>query len=174
LQSKNIVLREVCLSDDEFILELINQPAWKKYISDHSIDTLDQTRDYIESRLIAQYRLHGYGLWVVESNDEKTPIGLCGLIKRDYLDYVDLGFGFIPRYWGKSFAYEASVMCLDYAFNVIKSDRVLAVTVPENGNSINLLDRLGFKYKNEISLAGKNEILSLYEKKSELNSMPNN
>ncbi|MEM1154533.1 MAG: GNAT family N-acetyltransferase [Pseudomonadota bacterium] len=163
LRSANLKLREAAESDTDFILKLINQPAWKKYISNHSIRTPDQAREYIETKLIAMYRHFGFGLWVVESAQENLPVGLCGLVKRESLEHIDLGFGFLPRYWGQGFAYEASVLCLQYAFESLKTEKVLAITVPANDRSVKLLESLGFDYKEDYSHPGDDEVLALYE-----------
>jgi RimJ/RimL family protein N-acetyltransferase len=163
LQTKNFILREVVESDTDFILELINQPAWKKYISDHSIETPDQAREYIKTKFTAMYKDLGFGLWAVESISEKMPVGLCGLLKRESLEHIDLGFAFLPRYWGKGFAYETSVLCLQYAFEHLSAPKVYAITVPSNDRSVRLLECLGFSYKENYSHPGSSEVLSLYE-----------
>lgn len=163
LKSDRLNLREATKSDSDFILELINQPAWKKYISKHSIKTQEQACTYIEEKLIVMYREHGFGMWVVESTNETSPVGLCGLLKRDSLKFIDLGFGFLPKYWGKGFATEASALCLHYAFERLNTPKVLAITVPCNDRSIRLLENLRFSYKEEYFHPGSSEVLSLYE-----------
>lgn len=89
------------MQDTGFILELINQPAWKKFITNHSINTPDKACEYIENKLIAMYQTLGFGLWVVELRAESRPIGVCVLLKRETLESVDLGFGFLSGVWGK-------------------------------------------------------------------------
>lgn len=163
LQTKHFNLREASESDADFILKLINQPAWKQYISNHSIETLSQARKYISSKLTPMYDELGLGLWIVESIHDKLPVGLCGLIKRESLKHIDLGFGFLPQYWGKGFAYETSIQCLRHAFENLNRPTVYAITVPSNKRSVKLLERLGFHYKENYSHPNSSEVLSLFE-----------
>jgi RimJ/RimL family protein N-acetyltransferase len=121
LKTNRLLLREVSTDDSEFILKLINQPAWKQFISNHSIDTIEQASEYIEQKIITMYQKVNFGLWLVEKIDDAVPIGICGLLKRDSLQSIDLGFTFLADYWGQGFATEASIASIKYAKSEIKA-----------------------------------------------------
>ena len=164
LESERCLLREANVSDADFILRLINQDVWKKYISDHNINTPDLAIGYINDKLVSMYKQHGFGLWLVElKNADRTPIGLCGLLKRDFLGKIDLGFGFLEDYWGKGLAYETAKCCVEYASNTLKVEEVAAIVLPENQASTTLLDKLGFEYAEEIKYPGESQQLALYQ-----------
>ncbi len=163
LNSANLALREASSSDAAFVLALINQPAWKQHIANHSISTLGGAEEYIRDKLVSHYKLHGFGLWVVETKANSIPVGLCGLLKRDSLEHIDLGYGFLPNYWGQGFAHEASVLCLRYAFEKLEQSKVWAITTPANERSIKLLSRLQFVFKKQYSHPGSSDVLSLFE-----------
>ena len=163
-KTKRLLLREASTNDSEFILKLVNEPAWHQFISTHSIDTIEKATEYIEQKMIAMYQEHGFGLWVVEINGEPTAIGMCGLLKRDSLQHVDLGFAFLADFWGQGFALEAAIASLKYAKREIKAKKVVAITDPLNTRSVKLLGKAGFTYESKFSHPGSDEVLSLYAK----------
>ncbi len=164
LKTKRLLLREVSTDDADFILKLINEPAWHEFIYNHSTDTIEKASDYIEQKMIAMYQKLGFGLWIVEKIQNAEPIGICGLLKRDTLNCIDLGFAFSADYWGQGFASEASIGALIYARNKLKAQRVIAITDPLNTRSVKLLEKIGFVYESKFSHPGSDEILSLYAK----------
>ncbi len=164
LKTNRLLLREASVDDSEFILKLVNEPAWQKFISNLSIDTIEKASEYIEQKLITMYQKFGFGLWVVERTDDKIPIGLCGLLKRDSLQNIDLGFAFLSDYWGRGFATEAAIASLMYAEKEIKVKKIVAITHPLNISSVKLLERAGFIYEETFSHPGSDEVLSLYAK----------
>ena len=163
LETEHYIMREAQLRDAEFILSLINQPAWKQFISDHSINTIELAQDYIENKLCSLYQSLGFGLWVVDSIEEGRSIGLCGLLKRDTLDCIDLGFGFLPEFWGSGAAQETSLACLTYAFDELRKDEVAAIVSPDNVRSIRLLEKLEFQSESDYFDPITDERLLLYK-----------
>ena len=163
LKSQRLLLREATVEDSEFILQLMNEPAWREFIASHSITNTEKAAEYIKNRLIAMYSQLGFGLWVVETKKGGEPVGLCGLIKRPWLTSVDLGFAFLESHWGNGFAYEAATACLKYACRHIKTKQVAAITVPHNARSIKVLEKIGFYYLSNCTNPDTAELLSLYE-----------
>ncbi len=157
-------MREVSIDDSAFILKLINEPAWHEFISSHSIDTIEKASEYIEQKMITMYKKHGFGLWVVEKTDDAVPIGICGLLKRDSLHCIDLGFAFLEDFWGQGFAFEASTGSLMYVRSELKAQNVVAISNPLNTRSVKLLKKMGFIYESKFSHPGADEVLSLYAK----------
>lgn len=130
------------------MLQLLSEPAWKQFIRDHNVVSETGALEYLTSRIINQYG-NGLGFWIVELTATEEPLGICGLIKRDYLDQVDIGFALLEKHWGKSYAVEAAQSTIEYAFNNLKLPRLLAITIPDNVRSIRLLNRLGFQLSAE-------------------------
>ncbi|MCI5107902.1 MAG: GNAT family N-acetyltransferase [Pseudomonadales bacterium] len=131
--------------DASFMLRLLNEPSWRRFITDHSVDSEEAARAYLQERILPGYR-SGLGFCLLESSQDGSPLGICGLIKRDYLEHIDLGFALLEQYWGQGYAAEAARATIDYAFGELALDELWAVTVPANANSIRLLERLGFQY----------------------------
>ena len=153
LDTDRLALRQLDLDDAPFILQLLNDPDWIRYIGDRGVRTVEAARDYLESRILAQYAKHGFGLWMVERRDG-GPMGICGLVKRDNLPLPDLGFAFMPGYRGHGYAYEAALAVRDHATGALGIRRLLAVTSPVNTASVTLLERLGFAAEGQMPWAG--------------------
>ncbi len=162
LETDRLQLRELTPADAPFIVELVNTPGWIKYIGERNIKTIEQAIQYLDTGPIKSYRENGFGLWLVEWKENKKPIGMCGFLKRDYLDHPDIGFAFLPDYYGKGFAHEAAQACLSYAQNQLKLKIICAITLPGNRNSIKLLEKIGLKYVQPFLMPVNKEELLLY------------
>lgn len=146
LQTERLKLRELTTDDAPFIVNLLNQPSFLRFIGDKGVRTLDDAQTYLTNGPIDSYQRHGFGLYLVDLPDSNTPIGMCGLVKRDSLPHVDLGFAFLPEFWGEGYALEAAAAVLKYAREFLKLDRIVAITDPDNEASIKLLQKLGFEF----------------------------
>lgn len=162
IETKRLALRKLSIEDSPFILELLNDPLWLRFIGDKGVRTLDDARGYIVNGPLSMYELLGFGLYLTELKDSHTPIGLCGLIKRDYLEDVDIGFAFLPQFRGKGYAYEATLAVMEYGRTVLGQKRIVAITSTDNDASTKLLNKLGLKFKEIISLPGNNEQVMLF------------
>jgi [ribosomal protein S5]-alanine N-acetyltransferase len=154
LVTQRISLRPLLAADAPFILALLNDPGWIRYIGDRGVRTIEAARGYLEARMLSQYEKHGFGLWMVESRERGEPMGICGLVKRDNLPEPDLGFAFMPGYRGKGYAYESALAVRDYATRVLGIARLLAITSPANDASVRLLRKLGFAAQGRMSWNG--------------------
>ena len=162
LETERTILREVTKDDIEFILDLLNQPSFLRYIGDRNVRTVEQARDYIESRLTASYRKFGFGMWAVELKETDAPIGLCGFVKRDSLPEADIGFAFLPQFERKGYAFESASAAMKYGGDVLNLNPVLAITSKDNESSGRLLGKLNFKFERLITLPGDVEELKLF------------
>ena len=160
IETQRLILRWFAPGDASFIYDLLNQPAWKRFIGDRGVDSLEAARGYIETVPLASYRRHGFGLYAMELKQDGTLVGMCGLIRRDGLDDVDIGFALLPRFEGQSLAYEAAAATLAYARDTLGLGRVVAITTLDNDRSGRLLERLGMRYEGIVRLA--DEDLRLY------------
>jgi len=154
LETERLILRRATAEDGEFILALLNDPAWIRFIGDKGVRNLDAARDYITKTLIGMYERLGFGLYLTARKDDGTPVGVCGLIKRDSLPDVDIGFAFLPDFRGRGYAYEAAAAVLAYGQSAFGLSRIVAITTPDNDDSARLLERLGFKFERVVRLSG--------------------
>lgn len=161
IKTERLSLRTVSESDAPFLFELMTSDSWIKNIGDRGIKTLDDAKNYASNNLIMSYKMNGYGLYAVCL--EATPIGLCGLVKRDYLLLPDLGFALLDNYVGKGYIQESGRAILNVAFNVLKFEKILAITSKENCASQSTLIKLGFRSKGTIESPDGLKIL-LFEK----------
>ena len=162
LETERLRLRRFTVDDAQFALTLLNEPSFLRYIGDKKVRTLDDARQYILTGPVVSYERNGFGLCVVELTASHTPIGMCGLIKRDELPDPDIGFAFLPDFWNKGFAFEAADAVLQSARDRLQL--VLAITSLDNVASIKLLERLGFTFEKVISLAKDREQVRLFKK----------
>lgn len=162
LKTQRLLLRRLNVEDAPFILTLLNEPSFIRYIGDKSVRDVEAARQYILNGPVASYVRHGFGLNLVELNESHTPIGICGLLKRDELPDPDIGFALIPDFWNKGLAFEAATAVLQDARERFTLERILAITSLDNEASINLLQRLGFKFERVIQLTEGGEQLRLF------------
>lgn len=162
LQTERLTLTELTKDDAEFILELVNTPGWLQYIGDRGVKTIDDAVKYINNGPMQSYKEHGFGLWKMTRSEDKTPIGICGLIKRDTLDDVDIGFAMLPEFEKQGYAFEAAQASLLFGQNEKGVKKVVAITVEENERSIRLLEKLGLLFEKKIRLEGEEEELMLF------------
>jgi len=162
LETERLSLRELTVDDAEFIMTLLNEPSFLRYIGDKKVRNFDDARQYILNGPVASYERHGFGLNCVELRESHTPIGMCGLLKRDELPDPDIGFALLPDFWNKGFAFEAAEAVLKDARERLKIQRILAITSLDNDASINLLKRLGFKFEEVVQLSPDRESLRLF------------
>jgi len=159
LETERLQLRRLSVDDAEFILRLLNEPSFIQNIGDRGVRTVDDARAYILKGPIASYEKFGFGLWMVETRFEGTPIGICGLLKRDVLADVDIGYALLPEFWSQGYALESASAVMSHASEKLGLKRVVAVTNSDNQSSIRLLEKMGFKYERMVRLSeGADEI----------------
>lgn len=144
LRTQRLRLREATPDDAPFLLRLINEPGWHRYINDPGVRTLEQTAAWMEGRLLKSYRENGFGFWLVERLDDGLLVGLCGLFRRAALEGPDLGYALLAEHEGQGYAREAAAGCILHAREVLGWTELLAITSPENPRSHALLRKLGF------------------------------
>jgi RimJ/RimL family protein N-acetyltransferase len=163
LTTERLEIKELTLQDTSFIIELLNTPGWLQYIGDRMVRDEQSAQNYLLNGPLKSYQLNGFGLNKVELKATGLPIGMCGLLKRDTLETVDIGFAFLPAYSGKGYAYEAAKAVLEYAYRVLNFERVLAIVTPTNEASLKLLGKLSFNDRGTIKMPPTNEELRLLE-----------
>src|ERR1700741_5190770 len=99
LETERLFLSHLCADDAPFVLQLLNEPSFIRYIGDKGVRTLDDARRYIAERPVKSYEVNGFGLNLVRLKAGNAPIGICGVLKRDTLPDPDIGFAFLPSFW---------------------------------------------------------------------------
>ena len=153
LETERLILRQFSIDDAQFIFELLNEPSFIQNIGDRGIRTLDDARSYILRVPIASYEENGFGLCLVILKESGESIGMCGLIKREGLEDVDIGYAFLPRFWSKGYAVEAALAVKEYARDVVGLKRLVAITDPENQASIRVLEKIGLRFEKMVRLS---------------------
>lgn len=151
-ESERVTVRQFTLDDAEFVIELLNDDSFIRYIADKKVRTIVDAENYLKSGPLASYAKIGFGLSLVMLTESKTPIGMCGLLKRDELEFPDLGYAFLPQYCGKGYALEAAKAVLKEGMKRHFLSRVLAVTLPHNQHSNRLLQQAGFTQTGMVEL----------------------
>jgi len=162
IETERLTLRKLTLDDDAFILDLLNQPSFIQFIGDRGVRTLEDARAYISKRLIDSYNRFGFGLYLTLLKDGDLPIGICGLVKRESLEDVDIGFAFLPQYWLKGYGFESASAVLAYARDTLGINRIVGIAAPDNDGSIHLLEKLGLQFKKMVKIPEDDIKLKLF------------
>ena len=163
-ETKRLLISKVDINDAAFFLELMNTPQWLKYIGDRNIGSLEDAKNYIKKSHLVSYKTLGYGFYKLILKDNNKTIGTCGLVKRDNLDFPDIGFAMLPKYQGQGFGLEASSEILQLAKERFNINTVYAITLPTNKNSIKLIEKLGLDFEKKVKPFDDDEELLLFAK----------
>ena len=153
LETERLCLRRLSVDDAEFILRLLNEPSFIQNIGDKGVRTIADACSYILNGPVASYEKFGFGLWLVELKESGVRAGICGLLKRDVLKHVDIGYAFLPEFWSQGYAFESASGVMSYASETLGLKRVVAVTSVDNLSSIRLLKKIGFEYEKMVRLS---------------------
>ena len=150
-------------ADAPFIVELLNDPGYLRYIGDKRVRTEADAVRYLEEGPLESYARHGFGLYHMLRRDTVEPVGYCGLLRRDALPAPDLGFALLPAHRGHGFVEEAARAVLAHEYEAHGIDRVGAIALPDNRASLSVLERLGFTPRGEVTLAPDPTVLLYLE-----------
>ncbi|CAN5797429.1 GNAT family N-acetyltransferase [soil metagenome] len=162
LETERLLSRQFTIEDTAFVIKLLNTPGWMQFIGDRNVRTEEEAKKYLLNSPIKSFKENGFGLGLVLLKNTCEPIGMCGLVKRESLQGVDIGFAFLPEYSGKGYAQEIASATLLYAKETLKVPVVLAIVMPKNERSIKLLHKIGLHFKTMITLTKDGEDLMLF------------
>ena len=162
LETERLILSQFTEDDAEFILKLLNEPSFIQNIGDRKIRSLDGAKVYIKNGPVASYAKNGYGLYLIELKETGESIGMCGLIRRETLDDVDIGYAFLPKFWSRGYAVESALAVKQYARDVIGLKRIVAITDPRNAGSIRVLEKIGMTFEKMVKLSKDDIDLKLF------------
>ena len=149
-------------TDAAFMVALLNDPAWLRYIGDRGVRTEADAGRYIEARIWSQYQTHGFGMYVLELRATAQPIGTCGLVRREFLGGPDLGFALLPEWTGQGYAAEAARAVIGHAQETLRVDPLYAIVKRDNPRSIGMLGRLGFTHEGPFAVPPEGTSVELY------------
>jgi len=162
IETPRLSLRELEADDAPFILRLLNEPSFLLFIGDKGVRTLIDAQAYLVSGPMASYEQHGFGLYLVNLKECETPVGTCGLLKRESMDAPDIGFAFVPEHWSQGYAFESAKEIVNRARRLLGLERLIAITAPDNRASIKLLTKLGFAFDKTLTHFGDAGESNLY------------
>jgi RimJ/RimL family protein N-acetyltransferase len=162
IETERLKLREMSEVDAAFMLEILNDPGFVRYVGDRGVRTIEEAARYISERFVESYRRNGFGLWLVETKDEGAPAGICGLLNRGTLPGVEVGYAFLPPFRSKGYAFEAASAATAYARDVLDLPRLYAVVNPDNAVSIRVLEKLGLRFERMVRLSGEESDVKLF------------
>ena len=152
LDTERLELHPFTEADADFVLRLLTEPSFLRYIGDRGVHDLDSARRYIADGPVAGYARHGHGLLRVVRRADGASIGMCGVLRRDSLPDPDIGFSFFPDYWSQGYAQESARAVMDHARQSLDIGRILAITTQDNEPSMRLLDKLGFRFDRMVTM----------------------
>ncbi len=162
LETERLILRRFVREDAAFILQLVNEPSFIQNIGDRGVRTLSDAEKYLENGPLSSYARNGFGLYLVQLKESGESIGMCGLIKREALEHVDVGYAFLPAFWSKGYAIESVRGVLQYAEQIIGLNHLVAIVDPNNQGSVRVLEKAGFQYEKMIQLSADDIELKLF------------
>jgi RimJ/RimL family protein N-acetyltransferase len=155
IETERLRLVEFTPEDAEFVLRLLNEPSFLRYIGDRGVRTVEDARKYILDGPVAGYERQGHGLMRVVRRSDGETVGMCGVLKRDSLPDPDIGFSFLPEHWSQGYAFEAASAAMRHARGTLGLGRIVAITTKDNGPSIRLLGRLGFRFDRLVTIGSE-------------------
>jgi ribosomal-protein-alanine N-acetyltransferase len=162
IETGRLALRRLEFSDAPFIVALLNQPSFLANIGDRGVRDENDAHRYLREGPMAMYEKYGFGLWHVSRKSDHAAIGTCGLLKRDNLPDVDIGYAFLPEYWGAGYAFEAAEATVNHGAGKFGLTRLIAVTSPDNSGSIRVLEKLGMRYERMFAMRPDEPEVRLY------------
>ncbi|PDH48836.1 MAG: GNAT family N-acetyltransferase [Bacteroidetes bacterium MED-G20] len=161
--SKRLLIRPTFEQDAKLIFQLMNTPKFIKYIGDRKISSINDAKNYIKVKMLAQLYLMGYSSYTLINKSNGDKIGICGLYNRAGVDGIDIGFGILPHFERLGYAFESSSRLIKGAFEELEIEEIKAITNQGNISSKNLLKKLGFKLIGKTILPDEKDELLLFE-----------
>ncbi len=162
IETERLILRKFTVDDAPFMFALLNTPSWLRFIGDRNVHNVEEAKQFLLNGYLKSYETHGFGFYITVEKSTQNPIGMCGLVKRNTLEDVDIGFAFMPDFVGKGYGYEAASATLNYAENILKLAKVIAIVDPENVVSIALIKKIGLHFEKMVRLSANDIELMLF------------
>lgn len=146
-ETNRLILREILPTDVDGFFELDADPDVHRYLAGQPVQNKQQAVDAIQF-IRQQYIDNGIGRWAVIDKKTNAFMGWAGLkliteIINDHINFLDLGYRLIKKYWGQGIATEAAHASLKYAFETLQANEVYAHAHAENTGSNRVLTKVG-------------------------------
>lgn len=162
LETERLAVRRMNEDDAPFYLAMLSDPDFKQHIADRGVRSVEGALANMRDRVFASYDAHGFGMWLVCRRDSGEALGMAGLVKREFLPEVDLGYAFLPAGRGAGFATEVCRGIMDYAASAFGLSRLAAIVSPQNAASIRVLQRLGFSHTGQVRFPDDGDVCEYY------------
>ncbi len=162
LETERLCMRRLTLDDADLMLAIWNDPTFVHYVGDRGVRTIAEARDNMSEGAFKLYEKYGYGPYRVALKSDDTAVGTCGLFRREGLEDTDIGYGFLPEFCRRGYAYESARAVLEHARADIGLARIIAIVSPDNAASIGLTEKLGLQFEKTARLPGEDKDISLY------------
>lgn len=162
LHTARLTLRRLTLEDARFVLELLNEPDFLNFIGDRGVRSVEDAKGYISRTAISAYERYGYGMLLVGTKETGESVGICGLIRREFLEDAEIGFAIHSKFGGLGFASEAAAAVMNYGLRELKLDRIVAIVTGDNVRSIRVLEKSGLEFEKKITWPDDGTELDLY------------
>jgi len=162
LKTERLLINMITLDDAPFLKALMNDKDWILNIGDRGIRTIEDAEDFIKTRFFKSYKENGFGFYSMVIKDTFEMIGIVGLVNREGLEYIDIGYGILPEFRGQGFAYEATKSIYDYSKDTLKLKKIVAIVNPDNIRSIKLLQKIGLSFEKMVRLPGEDKDIKLF------------
>ncbi len=161
-ETERLLLRPTCEEDADFVLTLLNSPKWLKFIGDRNVYSVAAAKSYIKEKMIPQLERLGYSNYTVIRKSDLAKIGTCGLYDRKGLEGVDIGFAFLPAYERQGYGFESANKIKEAGLHIFGIKKLSGITAKKNIASQKLLEKLGFHFREFVTLPDDDEELLLY------------
>jgi ribosomal-protein-alanine N-acetyltransferase len=155
-------IRELSVGDAEFVLRLVNEPAFIANIGDKGVRTIENARSFISEGPWTCQEKPGYGQFLVDQKEDGDPVGICGLLFRDSLNVTDIGFAILAKHRGRGFALEAAKAVMNYGFSKLQIEEIVGLTSEANTASIRVLKKLGMKFDKVVKMSDDDPGTAVY------------
>ncbi len=162
ITTDRLLINKITIDDAGFILELMNDKDWIKNIGDKGVRTIEDAQAYIQSRFLKTYNESDYGFYTMNLKNTQQIIGIVGLVDRKGIDHIDIGYGILPEFRGKGYAFEAAKAIHDYGYQELNLEKIVAIVNPDNLPSIKLLTKLGLEFEKMVRLPEGDKDIKLF------------
>ncbi|WP_378318780.1 GNAT family N-acetyltransferase [Aquimarina celericrescens] len=145
IETERLLLREITLDDKEELFKLYSDPEVQKYTGEPVVESIEEIEKAIQTR-ISNYKKYGFGRWATILKNGMHFVGWAGLEYLPEFDEIDLGYRFLPEYWGSGIATEAADAILAYGFYQLQLKKIIAIAMTENNASIRVMQKIGMEF----------------------------
>ncbi|MFD2870957.1 GNAT family N-acetyltransferase [Mucilaginibacter ximonensis] len=158
IETERLILRQLTPADALGMFELDSDPLVSKYLHQKPFTSIDQAREVIDY-ILQQYHDYGIARWAVIEKETNQFIGWSGLKLitepiNNHINFYDIGYRLISRFWGKGYATESARPALQYGFDVLQANTIYGMCAVENTASANVLQKIGLQYVEDFGHRG--------------------